>query len=103
MEQGNAFRNFVLEQFAIRMADVMELVQEVAFRHVDERLAEWLREHCRESERGLVTVTHRELADHIGSSREVISRILKDWEDRKLLELGRGSIHLLPEFSRLFS
>ena len=43
-------------------------------------------------------MTHQELADHIGTSREVISRILKDWEDRGALVLARGEIRLKPGF-----
>jgi CRP/FNR family transcriptional regulator len=46
-------------------------------------------------------VTHQELADHIGTSREVISRILKDWEDRGSVALARGPIRLLPGFREL--
>ena len=42
-----------------------------------------------------------ELADHVGSSREVVSRILKDWEERKALEISRGSIRLLEGFYKL--
>lgn len=101
MEHVPAFQRFVLEQWASRMADVIELVEEVAFRHVDQRLYEWLQEHIRVSDGSAVKVTHQELAGHIGSSREVVSRILKDWEDRQLLKLGRGSINVLPDFAKL--
>lgn len=104
--EGEAFRAYVLDQYSRRMSEVMELVQEVAFRRVDERLAQWL------LEAGLaasgsgggpapISATHQELADHVGTSREVVSRILKDWEERSLLELSRGSIRLLPGFEKL--
>jgi CRP/FNR family transcriptional regulator len=85
------------------MAEVMELVEEVAFRRVDQRLAQWLVEHSSSSGQGsgLISATHQELADHVGTSREVVSRILKDWEQRKKLEISRGSIKLLPAFERL--
>jgi CRP/FNR family transcriptional regulator, anaerobic regulatory protein len=106
--EGEAFRNYVLDQYSRRMAEVMELVHEVAFRRVDERLAQWLLENA-SAERGprqgsaSITATHQELADHVGTSREVVSRILKDWEQRSLLELSRGSIRLLPGFEKLHS
>jgi len=105
--EGATFRNYVLAQYASRMADVIELVEEVAFRRVDERLAQWLAEHSSSAaagagadgrEGGRVTATHQELADHVGTSREVVSRILKDWEQRKILEISRGSLLLLPAF-----
>jgi CRP/FNR family transcriptional regulator len=93
-----AFRDFVLGQFAARMADIMELVEEVAFRRVDERLKDWL---LREASDSKVSATHREIADHLGTSREVVSRILKDWELRGYLSLARGEIELAPRFKDL--
>jgi CRP/FNR family transcriptional regulator len=100
-EMSAAFRGFVLSQYAQRMAGIIELVEEVAFRHVDQRLKEWLAGRCRMAGADRLAVTHQELADHIGTSREVISRILKDWELRGGLELSRGEIRLLPSFSSL--
>jgi cAMP-binding proteins - catabolite gene activator and regulatory subunit of cAMP-dependent protein kinases len=99
------FRDFILAQFSSRMVEVMELIEEVAFRRVDERLAQWLLESST-SPRGPdghveLSATHQELADHVGTSREVVSRILKDWEQRSLLRLSRGSIELLPGFEAL--
>jgi len=99
--EGPAFRDFVLEQYARRMAEVMELVEEIAFRRVDERLAQWIQERASSSSSGFVEATHQELADHVGTSREVVSRILKDWEQRKALEISRGSLRLLPGFGEL--
>jgi CRP/FNR family transcriptional regulator, anaerobic regulatory protein len=98
--EGAAFRDYVLSQYGSRMAEVMELVEEVAFRRVDERLAQWLAERSSApgASPGLVAATHQELADHVGTSREVVSRILKDWEERRVLELSRGSLRLLPAF-----
>jgi CRP/FNR family transcriptional regulator len=97
--EGAAFRDFVRNQYARRMAEVIELVEEVAFRKVDERLVQTLAELSSAS--GLVSTTHQELADHVGTSREVVSRILKDLEQRGTLEISRGSIKLLPSFERL--
>jgi CRP/FNR family transcriptional regulator len=93
------FRDFILGQYSRRMAEVIELVEEVAFRRVDERLHQWLLESMSPS--NLVTATHQELADHTGTSREVVSRILKDWEERRLVEIARGSIKILPGFSSI--
>jgi CRP/FNR family transcriptional regulator, anaerobic regulatory protein len=95
------FRSFVLSQYASRMAEVIELVEEVAFRHLDARLKELLTA-MRETQGGqTVRATHQELADHLGTSREVVSRILKDWEDRGAIALSRGEIALLSPFEAL--
>lgn len=99
--EGPSFRDWVLDEYSRRMAEVMELVEEVAFRRVDERLAQWLAERGALSTDGLVTETHQELADHVGTSREVVSRILKDWEDRGAVEIQRGSLRLLAPFAKL--
>jgi CRP/FNR family transcriptional regulator len=99
--EGASFRNFVLDQYSSRMAEVMELVQEIAFRHVDERLHQWLIDSSSHSADHRIAATHQELADHLGTSREVVSRVLKDWEERGGLEISRGSIILLPSFRGL--
>jgi len=99
--QGSAFRDFVLGQYSRRMADVIELVEEVAFRHVDQRLKEWLSERKSEEGGGRVRTTHQIIADQLGTSREVVSRILKDWEARGALSIGRGEIRILPSFESL--
>jgi CRP/FNR family transcriptional regulator len=97
--EGPSFRDFVREQYTRRIVDVIELVEEIAFRKVDERLIQTLA--GLRSASGLVSSTHQELADHVGTSREVVSRILKDLEQRGTLELSRGSVRLLPAFERL--
>jgi CRP/FNR family transcriptional regulator, anaerobic regulatory protein len=111
LDSSAPFRDFAFSQYATRLAETMELVQEIAFRRVDERLAQELKEAA--SFDGALSTgsapatgreiasTHQELADHLGTSREVVSRILKDWEERGFLELGRGAIRLRPSFSSL--
>jgi len=105
LAEAASFRDFVLQQYSRRMAEVIELVEEIAFRRVDERLYQWLGEAAAAAEDGgdglRVSATHQELADHVGTSREVVSRILKDWEDRGALELSRGSIALLAGFKKM--
>ncbi|HWP68794.1 MAG TPA: Crp/Fnr family transcriptional regulator, partial [Rectinemataceae bacterium] len=95
------FRDFILNQYSRRMVEVIELIEEVAFKHVDERLYHWLAELGSASPSGLIAATHQELADHMGTSREVISRILKDWEQRGFVEIARGSLRVLPSFEKL--
>jgi CRP/FNR family transcriptional regulator, anaerobic regulatory protein len=95
------FRSFVLSQYASRIADVIELVKEVAFRHLDARLKELLSALGEAQGEEAVRATHQDLADHLGTSREVVSRILKDWEDRGAIRLSRGEITLLSPFEAL--
>jgi CRP/FNR family transcriptional regulator len=99
--EGPTFRDFVLGQYSRRMAEVIELVEEVAFRHVDQRLKEWISARRDEADGGLVRTTHQIIADQLGTSREVVSRILKDWEERGYLRIARGEIRILPPFESL--
>lgn len=93
LNNSPVFRDFVLDQYTQRLASMMELVEEVAFKQVDQRLREFLlTQIC--TENGSIRLTHQEIASNLGTSREVVSRILKDWEQRKLLKLGRAEISL---------
>jgi CRP/FNR family transcriptional regulator len=71
-------------------------VDEVAFRRVDARLASFLLERSRLQ--NPLRITHQEIAAELGSSREVISRILEDFASRGLIRTGRGTVEILdPE------
>lgn len=100
LAENAAFRDFVFNQYSQRMAEVIELVEEVAFRHIDERLRLWLAEADSGSPDRPIAATHQEIADHLGTSREVVSRILKDWEHQGILTISRGAIILLPDFKK---
>jgi CRP/FNR family transcriptional regulator len=85
-----AFRDFVFSSFGARITNLMLLIQEVAFRRVDGRLAELLLARCDPA--GTLALTHQALAVELGTAREVVSRQLKEFEIRGLVELGRGRI-----------
>jgi CRP/FNR family transcriptional regulator len=81
------FRRFVFGMYGERLAQVMELVEEVAFRRLDARLARLL------VQRGpVVAATQQKLADELGSVREIVSRLLRQFESRGWVELGRERI-----------
>ncbi|MEZ5615682.1 MAG: Crp/Fnr family transcriptional regulator [Rhodocyclaceae bacterium] len=83
------FRNFIFTLFAERMADLMRLVEEVAFRKLDQRLAALLLGKGR-----VVHATHQQLADELGSVREMVSRLLKGFAEQDLVALGREQIEI---------
>ncbi len=85
-----AFRDFVFHLFSGRIADLMQLVEEVAFRRLDQRLAGLLLGKGR-----VVHATHQQLADELGSVREMISRLLKSFAEQGLVRLGREQIEIL--------
>ena len=89
---SNAFRRYVFRLFAERIADLMQTVEAVAFKRLDQRLAALLLERGPE-----VRVTHQQLADELGSVREIVSRIVGSFGDRGLVRTGREHIAILDE------
>jgi len=89
IESSGVFRRFVLEIFSTRVNSLMELVNEVSFNKLDQRLA------ARLFELGpVVTMTHQELAGELGTTREMVSRLLENLADQGLVTLGRKRIEI---------
>lgn len=93
VQQSDAFRRFVFASFTGHLGSLITLVEEVAFGRVDTRLARHLLDYTEAG--GSLQATHQELATELGTAREVISRQLKDFEQRQLVRLQRGSITVL--------
>ena len=87
VEQSPSFSYFILHAFSDRFTQLLELVERVTSMRLDQRLAGLL-----VSRGTLIHATHFQLADELGSVREVISRILKDFEAKGLIKLERGQI-----------
>jgi CRP/FNR family transcriptional regulator len=85
-------RDFVFTLLSRRLAMVMELVEEVAFGRLDQRLMDYLVE---KSENHVLETTHQKIANDLGTSREVVSRMLKDFERKQLVKVSRNSIVLV--------
>ncbi|HEY5761948.1 MAG TPA: Crp/Fnr family transcriptional regulator [Rhodocyclaceae bacterium] len=85
-----AFREYVFRLLAERIADLMQLIEEVAFRRLDQRLAALLLGKGR-----MLHTTHQHLADELGSVREIVSRLLKGFSEQGFVSLGREQIEIL--------
>lgn len=92
VQQHEAMREFVFTLLSQRLSGVMELVEEVAFGRMDERLMNYLIE---KSADGHLDSTHQTIASDLGTSREVVSRLLKEMERQGIVRLSRTSIALL--------
>jgi len=92
------WRTFVFDLLSQRLLSVMAIVDEVAFRRMDARVAALLLE--RGHRVNPVRCTHQEIAAELGSSREVISRLLEDFASEGILIVGRGTVEIL-EFESL--
>jgi CRP/FNR family transcriptional regulator len=91
--EDEAFRAFVFSEFGERMATLMQLVEAIAYQKLDQRLAALLVERG-SGGRTTVQATHQALADDLGSVREIVTRLLRSFEDRGFVELGRERITL---------
>jgi CRP/FNR family transcriptional regulator len=91
------WRSFVFDLLSQRLTSVLEIVDQVTFRRMDARVASLLLNRSRR--RRPIQITHQEIADELGSSREVISRILKSLADEGLVNTSRGQIELLDTHS----
>lgn len=85
------FRDFVFHLFSERIAELMQLVEEVAFARLDQRLAKLLLSR----NDAVLHLTHQQLADELGSVREIVSRLLKGFETQGLLTLGREQVAIV--------
>jgi CRP/FNR family transcriptional regulator len=85
-----AFRTYVFALFSERLAGLMELIEAVMFQKLDQRLAALLLRRT-----APIRATHQALADEIGSVREIVSRLLRNFEDHGWVALGRERIDVL--------
>jgi CRP/FNR family transcriptional regulator len=83
-----AFRRFVFSSYGERLRDLIGLVQEVSQRHVDRRLARFLAERADSP----IEMTHQEIAGEIGTAREVVSRLLKQFAGEGLVSIERRHV-----------
>ena len=93
LETSRDWRAYIFGLVAQRLADVIDVVEGVAFGRMDRRLADYLLRMMGPAQD--VIATHQQIAFDLGSSREVISRLLKDFEQSGLVAIARGRVHLL--------
>ena len=87
------WREFVFDLLSERLSTVMTVVDEVVFKRMDRRVASLVLNQAKVQ--NPMRITHQEIAAELGSSREVISRILEDFSKEGLIESGRGTIEVL--------
>ena len=100
MEKSPAISNYTNEVMASRMSDVMWLMEQVMWQSFDKRLAGFLLEESRLDDSNTISITHETIANHMGTAREVVTRMLKYFQSEGLVSLSRGTV-TLTDISRL--
>lgn len=94
MNQYKSWYQFVIQTYRARFDELLEVVDNIAFRNMDERLEFFLKRYSEKTGKKKLEISHQQIADDLNSSREVISRLLKKMEQRNLLKLHRNMIEL---------
>jgi len=94
MTKYKSWYYFVLETYRNRFEELLGVIDNIAFKNMDERL-DWYLKRQTEKLGKVITLTHQQIANDLNSSREVISRLLKKMEKNHILKLHRNSIEML--------
>lgn len=84
--------NFLLNEAITRFSDVMWAIEKILFLKFDQRLAIFLLDEVSRNNNDTITQTHEQIANHLGSAREVVSRMLSYFSREGIVELSRGEI-----------
>lgn len=97
MEESADLANYTNELMATRFSDVMWLIEQIMWKSLDKRVAEFLLEEAVIDESKELKITHETIANHLGSHREVITRMLNYFQSERMVKLSRGTVTILDE------
>lgn len=97
MEESAPVANYTNELMASRFSDVMWLIEQIMWKSLDKRLAAFLLEEAAIEGTPALKLTHEIIANHLGSHREVITRMLRYFQSEGMVSLSRGTVTLTDE------
>ena len=97
MEDSAAVANFTNEIMASRFSEVMWLIEQIMWKSLDKRLADFLAQEILIEQSTVLKITHESIANHLGTHREVITRMLKYFQNEGLVRLSRGTVEITDE------
>ncbi len=97
MEQSLVVSNYMNQVMGSRLSEVMWLIEQVMWKSFDKRLAHFLVEESALEGTNVLKITHEQIASHMGSAREVVTRMLKYFQTEELVKLSRGTIEIVDE------
>ena len=90
-------KNYALEIALGRFSDVMWIMQQIVFMSMDKRLAIFLLDEITENKADVVALTHEQIARHLGTAREVVTRMLKHFSADGIVEVSRKGIKIIDK------
>jgi len=102
-DEFRQWKDFVANTYQNRFQEMLVALDAVAFKRMDERLMRYIVTKMKQHKANELYTTHQEIANELGTSREVISRLLKQLEKKKWIELGRNVIYIRDDFEELIS
>ena len=98
MQESAPLANYTNQLMAMRFSEVMWLMEQILWKSMDKRLAAFLLEESALSGDSCVRLTHEKIAAHLGTAREVVTRMLRYLQGENLVRLARGEVQILhPE------
>lgn len=95
MNESAPLANYTNEIMASRFSEVMWLIEQIMWKSFDKRLAAFLLEESALEQTDILRITHEKIANHLGTAREVVSRMLKYFQSEGMIQLSRGTITIL--------
>ena len=95
MEQSVAVANFSNNLISGHFSDLMWLMEQIMWKSFDKRLAAFLVEESRLEDTPVLKITHEKIANHLGSAREVVTRMLRYFQNEGMIRLTRGTVELV--------
>ncbi len=97
MEISAPLANYTNEIMASRFSDVMWLIDQIMWKSFDKRLAEFLLNEANIDGTNTLKITHEEIGNHLGNPREVVTRMLKYFQNEGIVKLSRGTVEIINE------
>ena len=97
MQESAPVANYTNELMATRLSDVIWLIEQIMWKSLDKRVAAFLLEEASIEESNALKITHETIANHLGSHREVITRMLRYFQSEGMVKLSRGTVTILNE------
>ena len=97
IDESLAVSNYSTSLLSGNFSELMWLMEQIMWKSMDKRLAAFLLEEARLEESGLLKITHEKIANHMGTAREVVTRMLRYFQNEGMVKLTRGTIQLTDE------